>query len=157
MVSPKTLISRILIKEANQCIKPDAIDRITPLRRNPTAAEYHSVIVFSKYPEELNTWIERGFSINYQIYRTQRYTKRAQLIQCFNCYGYGHHARTQWFYLHNPVLVVSDVLFLVHVQNFWHIFLIYLLPLLKEVLIFLICFKSLSQYVPIVFSFCFPR
>jgi hypothetical protein len=82
------------LKEANHCIKPDAIDRITPLRRNPTAAEYQSIIVFSKYPEELNTWIEQGFSINYQIYRTQRFTKRTQLIQCFNCYGYGHHAKT---------------------------------------------------------------
>ena len=98
MMSLKTLISQTLkslnlLKEINHCIKPDAIDHITPLRRNPTTAEYHSIIVFSKYPEELNTWIERGFSINYQIYRTERYTKRMQLIQCFNCYGYGHHAK----------------------------------------------------------------
>ena len=82
------------LNEINHCIKPDAISRITPLRRNPTMAEHHSITVFSKYPEELNTWIERGFSINYQIYRTERYTKRTQLIQCFNCYGYGHHAKT---------------------------------------------------------------
>jgi|SRR5208282_897367 len=43
---------------------------------------------------KLNIWIERDFSINYQIYRTERYTTRAQLIQCFNCYGYEHHAKT---------------------------------------------------------------
>ena len=82
------------LNEINHCIKPDAISCITPLRQNPTMAEHHSITVFSKYPEELNTWIERGFSINYQIYRTERYTKRTQLIQCFNCYGYGHHAKT---------------------------------------------------------------
>src|SRR5271169_2344385 len=61
------------LKEINHCIKPDAIDHITPLRRNPTTAKYHSIIIFSKYPEELNTWIDQGFSINYQIYRTERY------------------------------------------------------------------------------------
>ena len=55
---------------------------------NETKAKNHSIIVFSKYPEKLNTWIERGFSINYEIYRTERYTTRAQLTQCFNCYGY---------------------------------------------------------------------
>jgi hypothetical protein len=82
------------LKEVNHCIKPDAIARIIPLRRNPTEAEHHSIIVFSKYPEELNTWIERGFGIKYQIYRTERYSKRMQLTQCFNCYGYGHHAKT---------------------------------------------------------------
>ena len=63
---PRDIIKSL--KEVNRCIKPDAIARIAPLRRNPTKAEHHSVIVFSKYPEELNPWIERGFSINYQIY-----------------------------------------------------------------------------------------
>ena len=37
------------LKEANHCIEPDAIHHITPLRRNPTTTEYHSIIVFSKY------------------------------------------------------------------------------------------------------------
>jgi hypothetical protein len=83
-----------LLKETNHCTESDAIARITPLRRNPTNAEYHSIIVFSKYPEELNSWIERGFSINYKIYRTERYTKRTQLAQCLNCYEYGNHAKT---------------------------------------------------------------
>jgi len=82
-----------LFKEANHCIKPDAIIHITPLRRNPTEATHHSIIVFSKYIEELNTWLERGFSINYEIYRTERHTTQARIIQCFNCYEYGHHAK----------------------------------------------------------------
>ena len=82
------------LTEANHCIKPDAIDSITPLRRNPTKAKHHSIIVSSKYPEELNNWIERGFSINYEIHTTERYTTRTQLTQCFNCYDYGHHAKT---------------------------------------------------------------
>jgi hypothetical protein len=49
--------------------------------------------VSSKYPEDLNTWIKRGFSINFQIHRTERYTTRTQLIQCYNCYEYGHCAK----------------------------------------------------------------
>ena len=57
-VVPRDIIKSL--KEVNRCIKPDAIARIAPLRRNPTKAEHHSVIVFSKYPEELNPWIERG-------------------------------------------------------------------------------------------------
>jgi hypothetical protein len=91
ITDPHTIES---FKGYNDCIKPDAIAHITPLRRNPTKAKYHSIIIFSKYPEEANTWIERGFSINYEIHRTERYTKRTQLVQCFNCYGYGHHAKT---------------------------------------------------------------
>ena len=82
-----------LFKEANHCSKHDAITHITPLRRNPTDAAHHSIIVFGKHTEELNKWLERGFSINYKIYRTDRYTTRAQLVQCFNCYGYGHYAK----------------------------------------------------------------
>ena len=81
------------LQEINHCMEPDAIARIIPLRRNQTNSKYHSIVVFSKYPEELNTWIERGFSINYQIYRTEKYTKQTQLKQCFNCYGYGHHTK----------------------------------------------------------------
>ena len=81
------------LKEMNHCTAPDAIASITPLRRNQTNAKHHSIVIASKYPEELNTWIERGFSINYEIYRPEKYTKRTQLIQCFNCYGYGHHAK----------------------------------------------------------------
>jgi hypothetical protein len=57
-----------LFKEANHYSKPDAITHIAPLRRNPTKAEHHSIVVFSKYPEELNIWIDRGFSIKYEIY-----------------------------------------------------------------------------------------
>jgi hypothetical protein len=91
LTNPRTIE---LFKEANHCSKPDAITHIAPLRRNPTKAEHHSIVVFSKYPEELNIWIDRGFSINYEIYRTERYIKRTQLIQCFNCYGYGHHAKS---------------------------------------------------------------
>ena len=68
ITDPKIIES---IKEINHCIESDAIARITPLRRNPTKAERHSIIIFSKYPEELNIWIERGFSINYEIYRTE--------------------------------------------------------------------------------------
>ena len=68
ITDPKIIES---LKEINHCIESDAIARITPLRRNPTKAERHSIIIFSKYPEELNIWIERGFSINYEIYRTE--------------------------------------------------------------------------------------
>ena len=39
-------------QNVNHCIRPDAIVRIIPLRRNPTKAKYHSIIVFSKYPKE---------------------------------------------------------------------------------------------------------
>jgi hypothetical protein len=81
------------LEAIKHCIKPNAIARIIPLRRNPTKAENHSFVVFSKYPEELNIWIARGFSINYDIYRTERYTKRTQLTQCYNCYGYEHYAK----------------------------------------------------------------
>ena len=82
------------LKEVNHCMKLDTIARIISLRRNETKGKYHPIIVFSKYSEELNTWIERGFSIKYQIYRTKRYIPRIQSMQCFNCYGYGHHVKT---------------------------------------------------------------
>ena len=82
-----------MLTEANHCINSDAIADITPLRRNPTMAKHHSIIVSSKYPEDLNRWIKRGFSINFETYRTERYTTRTQLIQCYNCYGYGHCAK----------------------------------------------------------------
>jgi hypothetical protein len=52
------LISISLIesfKETHHYIKSDAITHINPLRRNPIKAERHSMIIFSKYPEELNT------------------------------------------------------------------------------------------------------
>ena len=48
--------------------KENAIVKITPLRRNLTKAKHHSIGVFGKYAEDSNTWIEKGFSINYQIH-----------------------------------------------------------------------------------------
>jgi len=90
LMDPQTIAS---FKEANHCTKDDAITRIAPLRRNPTNATHHSIIVFGKHTDELNKWLERGFSINYEIYRTDRYTTQIQLKQCFKCYGYGHYAK----------------------------------------------------------------
>lgn len=91
ITDPKIIES---LNEINHCINPDAIAHMAPLRRNPIKAKHHSIIIFSKYPEEANTWIERGLSIKYEIHRTERYTKRTQLVQCFNCYGYGHHTQS---------------------------------------------------------------
>jgi hypothetical protein len=91
LTDPRTIET---LTEANHCINPDAIADITPLRSNSTTAKHHSIIVSSKYPEDLNSWIERGFSINYEIHRTERYTTRTQLTQCYNCYGYGHYAKS---------------------------------------------------------------
>ena len=91
LTDPRTIE---ILTEANHCINSDAIVDITPLRRNSTTAKHHSIIVSSKYPEDLNSWIERGFSINYEIHRTERYTTRTQLTQCYNCYEYGHYAKS---------------------------------------------------------------
>ena len=43
------------LQEVNHCMKPNAIIHITPLRHNQMNSKYHSIIIFSKYSEELNT------------------------------------------------------------------------------------------------------
>ena len=76
LTDPHTIESLI---EGNRCINSDAIVDITPLRSNSTTAKHHSIVVSSKYPEDLNTWIKSGFSINYEIHRTERYTINTML------------------------------------------------------------------------------
>jgi len=77
LTDPQTIKSFIY---ANGCINSDAIADITPLRSNSTTGTHYSIVVSSKCPEDLNKWIERGFSINYEIHRTERYTTRTQLM-----------------------------------------------------------------------------
>ena len=72
------------------------IQRIMPLRRrarNPNAIA-QSIVILLDDPNAADDCIEGGINIGSEHYHAVRYMPHCQIIQCFNCQGYGHKADT---------------------------------------------------------------
>ena len=64
-----------------------------PMRRkHKNNAQYFSLAVFLTSPEAADQCIKHGFYINHQRFYPEKYTPQFQLIQCYKCQKYGHHA-----------------------------------------------------------------
>ena len=81
-----------------EALNPIKITHLAPLMRKPQNQEAptHSVIIFMDDPSQADQLILRGIRIGNQkrnrCYSTERYVPRSQLMQCFNCQGFGHKA-----------------------------------------------------------------
>lgn len=70
------------------------VEQVRPLRPNKQGtAEHHSIVIFTKQIEVANQCIKKNIIINHQCFQVERYTPQTQIMQCFNCYEYGHRAR----------------------------------------------------------------
>ena len=64
-----------------------------PLRRkHKNNAQYFSLVAFLTNPEAADQCIKHGFYINHQRFYPEKYAPQFQLIQCYKCQKYGHHA-----------------------------------------------------------------
>lgn len=87
--------SKELIKqweEQNDVYGHLRITRITPLRRNNNrrAAAQKSMIVFTENVSLANEIITRGFFLDSQVLKAERYASHLHINQCYRCHGFGH-------------------------------------------------------------------
>ena len=81
------------LEEANQSLnlKVEQVRLLRPNKQGPAA--HHSIVVFTKQAEVANQGIRKNIIINHQCFHVERYAPQTQIMQCFNCYEYGHRAR----------------------------------------------------------------
>jgi hypothetical protein len=72
------------------------ISKVTSLRRKdkePSSKTKHrSIVIYFNNFHIANRCLENGCYINYFFYQPVRFTPQFQVMQCFNCYEYGHRA-----------------------------------------------------------------
>ena len=61
-------------------------------RKRKNNARYYSLVVFLTSPEAADRCMKHGFYINHQRFHPEKYAPQFQLIQCYKCQKYGHHA-----------------------------------------------------------------
>jgi hypothetical protein len=71
------------------------ITSITPLRKRPKRGlvAHQSVVVFTEDPSAADRCLKLGFYIENICYRTDKFVPHLYIVQCFNCYKFGHTAQ----------------------------------------------------------------
>jgi len=71
------------------------ITSITPLRKRPKRGPiaHQSVVVFTEDPSAADRCLKLGFYIESLCYRTDKFAPHLYIVQCFNCYNFGHTAQ----------------------------------------------------------------
>jgi hypothetical protein len=84
--------------EEKNYIQAGTITKITPLRSrkkrelNDTKL-HHSIIVYMNNKPATHRCVESiGFTIEHEHHNAELFVPKFQIMQCFNCYGYGHRA-----------------------------------------------------------------
>jgi len=80
-------------EEQNDIYNNLKITRITPLWRNNrqgSPATHKSMIVFMENASIANEIIMRGFFIDSQVLKAERYAPHLHINQCYHCHGFGH-------------------------------------------------------------------
>jgi len=86
-----------LLEAANN-LPSGTISKVTFLRRKDkdkelsTKTKHCSIVIYFKNYYTANKCITNGCYINYVHYQPKRFVPQFQIIQCFNCYEYGHRA-----------------------------------------------------------------
>ena len=81
------------LEEANESLNLK-VEQVRPLRPNKQGiAPHHSIVMFTKQADVANQCIRKNIIINHQLFEVERYAPQTQIMQCFNCYEYGHRAR----------------------------------------------------------------
>jgi hypothetical protein len=79
-------------EEQNDAHGDFKITRITPLRRNNNrrVTAHKSMIVFTENASAANEIITRGFFLNSQVLKAEKYAPHLHINQCYRCHSFGH-------------------------------------------------------------------
>ena len=95
MINPNELKNPELAKQLEYQNKGKGIQIIEMkiLRRKlKNNTPYYSLVIFFTNPEAADQCIKHGFYIYHQRFYPEKYTPQFQLIQCYKCQKFGHHA-----------------------------------------------------------------
>ena len=95
MIDPKNVRDSELLRQLEQQNEGLQIVGVKPLRRNPKDSALHfSLVIFFASSDMADRCIKHGFYIGYRRFQTRKYTPQFQLVQCYKCQQFGHHATT---------------------------------------------------------------
>jgi len=93
MVDPKNLQDSELIKQLEKQNPGLEIAGLKPLRRKlRDDAQDYSLVMFFTTADMADHSIKHGFYINHRWFHPNKYMLQFQLVQCFKCQQFGHHA-----------------------------------------------------------------
>lgn len=95
LISPEELRNSEIIRQLEEQNKENGIKIVgmkTLRRRLKDNVRYYTLVVFLSNSEAADQCIKRGFYINHQRLYPERYNSEYQLIQCYKCQKFGHHA-----------------------------------------------------------------
>ena len=94
-INPDELRNSEIIRQLEDQNKENKIKIVgmkTLRRKHKDNAQYYSIVIFLSTSEAADRCIKHGFYINYQRLYPERYNPQYQLIQCYKCQKFGHHA-----------------------------------------------------------------
>jgi hypothetical protein len=69
------------------------IIEMRPLRRKLREdVQDYSLVIFTSNPKTANNFLKHGIYINHERFNPRKYSPQFQLIQCYKCQQFGHHA-----------------------------------------------------------------
>ena len=95
MINPNEIQNPELTRELERQNKENGLEilEMKPMRRKlKENARHFSLVVFCSSSEMADKCIKHGIYINHQRFFPEKYTPQFQLIQCYKCQQFGHHA-----------------------------------------------------------------
>ena len=113
MINPNEIQNPELTRELERQNKENGLEilEMKPMRRKlKDNARHFSLVVFCSSSEMADKCIKHGIYINHQRFFPEKYTPQFQLIQCYKCQQFGHHAlsaEVSMRYVANAVNITS--------------------------------------------------
>jgi hypothetical protein len=94
LINPNELMNPELARQLEHQNKGKGarIIEIKTLRRKLKNTSYYSLVIFFDNPESADQCIKQGFYMYHQRFSPEKYNPQFQLIQCYKCQKFGHHA-----------------------------------------------------------------
>ncbi len=95
MINPNELKNPEIAKQLEEQNKEKGIQIIemkTLRRKLKDNTQHYSLVAFFTNPDTADQCIKWGFYIDHQWFYPEKYTPQFQLIQCYKCQKFGHHA-----------------------------------------------------------------
>ena len=95
MINPNELKNPELARQLehqNKGKETQIIEMKTLRRKLKNNTQHYSLVVFFNNPELADQCIKHGFYIYHQRFFPEKYNPQFQLIQCYKCQKFGHHA-----------------------------------------------------------------
>ena len=95
MIDPNEIQNPELTRELERQNKENGLEilEMKPMQRKLKENVRHfSLVVFCSSSEMADKCIKHGIYINHQRFFPEKYTPQFQLIQCYKCQQFGHHA-----------------------------------------------------------------